>query len=588
MHLGIPQSFSSFLRSSLSNSAVLLALAVCTILSSQAISQVSPGAIEPIVTEQAPLQNPDSVIEDNSPEKVSPEGREQAVDLEVQIPVDVIGLNYLPDEHGLSSKAIVSIQNEVRDFGLIGNGAYTLSQLNGLADRLTQILRQQGYSLARVYLPAQKIENKSVILQVVSAVLANVDAIDGRLYSSAQLERVFADEINSAVRSSALESKLLLLNDLPGIDVRGVFSPAERAGFTQMRLNLSEQDKLAFRLRLDNYNTESTGDLRFLAGTSVRNLTGHRDSLDVDFVQTFDAGDLTNVSIHYQVFSPQLRHRYGLRFSGSDYATDSAADDAEGENSLGELYWRSAWIRSSAVNVSSKASLAIKQAEQNIVGAEKSDELTVIGLGLYADNVDRLFNGLNGLTVDYSRGLNSTFGSLDSIGTTESIRPNISGEFSKWLVTLQRVQAIGNSNRLNIKLAGQFTNDRLSSLEQVNLGGPYSVRAYALGVASGDRSKFASLEWSSDWFPFANSQAYNEYLWRELLDVSLFVDYGKVANVVDGGEEEGAGAGLALVAADPAGQWRATLSAAVPFQDQDQFGNKLDDQQIWFGLSAFF
>ena len=555
----------------------------------QGYAQTEPGQIEPFLYEQEELEQREQIdlIDDSELNKEQSQEGEVSGQEEIRITISAMGLNYLPSSHSLDNDSVVTLETLIRLAVSQSNGNFSFPELNQLAGELSSSLRSKGYVLANVYLPAQSVENETIVFQVVPGVLANVDAVSSQLYVADQLESIFDTRLDEAVNSKQLERQLLHINDLPGVTVNGVFAPAERAGFTQMRLNFSEQDKLAFRLRVDNYNTESTGDLRLLAGTSVRNITGNRDNLDVDIVQTFDSGDLTSARLHYQIFSPNLRHRFGGNYRESDYETKSASSNVEGENSIGEIYWRAAWARSSSFNLSTRLSLAHKRAEQTQISDFGKDKLTVIGIGLNSDGVDSRLNGLQGISINYYKGLNSSMGSLDSTGSTDSIRDNITGEFEKWLITLQRIQSLGNSNRLRLRMAGQFTNDRLSSLEQVNLGGPYSVRAFALGVASGDRSKFASLEWITDWFPFANQNAFGEADWRDVLDLSLFVDWGKVAQVSSGGQE-GAGAGLALKATDPDDRWKAELSAAFPFQDKDQNGIEFDDEQVWFSLSAFF
>jgi len=152
------------------------------------------------------------------------------------------------------------------------------------------------------------------------------------------------------------------------------------------------------------------------------------------------------------------------------------------------------------------------------------------------------------------------------------------GKFEKWQASLQRDQALGRSNVLNLKMAGQFTRDRLAGLEKINLGGPYSVRAYSLGVASGERSKFASATLESKWFPWANTAAFDDYLWRDIIDVLLFVDYGKVSNVGSLASEELSGFGFGLSAEHPLETWKAELLVGFPDQKQGQFDQIFDDE----------
>jgi len=264
---------------------------------------------------------------------------------EQKIEVNSIGLDFLPDSQVFPEKIITALEQQILAFSQQETMQLSFSELLTLADKLTQTCRNEGYALASVYLPAQRIDNGLVVYQVVLGVLTQVDVVNSHLYSTDLLESVFADELTQVANTSRLEQKLLLIDDLPGLSVSGAFSPAETIGTTQMRVNVKTQEKTEFRFRLDNYIGESTGDIRALVGTSIRNLLGFRDTLEADFLAEIDGGDLTSGSLRYWMVSSNLRHRYGINVSRSDYSTGSSNSNVFGETTLGQLFLNSAWYR---------------------------------------------------------------------------------------------------------------------------------------------------------------------------------------------------------------------------------------------------
>ena len=562
-------------------------------------AQITPSAIEPQVGGETlvPEQPDEDLIDsdsvpDDSAESVVPTN-------DFALALEAIGLDYLPDDVGLPVATVDGLEGLIRDFVSASDGEILFSSLEQLSGELTSYLRADGFALAQVYIPPQRVENGALVLRVLPGVLESVSVQDSSLYRERTIARKFDSRLNKAVEQQSLESRLLRVNDLPGIVANGSFSAAEKTGHTKLRINVREEDPLEFRARVDNHNVESTGDLRFIVGATANNPLGLRDQLDATFIQTFDSGELTNGSVRYQLYSPDLVHLFGARYSRSDYRTDSASFNVDGDTYIGDVFWRAGWIRSRDFNLSTEASLAIKRAEQRDVRGEGVDKLTVGSLSLFADDVDRRFNGIHALGITYYQGLNSTLGSLGSDGgpgasISALVNPAsaLSGAFEKWYVSYQRLQLLSRNHSLYLRLAGQFTKDQLHSIEKNNIGGPYSVRSHEIGFASGDRTRFASLAWRINAGTFTDAAVFGEYSWSDVLEFEVFVDYAKASNVaIADSTVEIAGAGALARFELPENPIDFEFIWAAPFDGEEDFGGatrEASDQRLWFSISAEF
>jgi hemolysin activation/secretion protein len=98
----------------------------------------------------------------------------------------------------------------------------SLAQVNAVADAITQRYRAAGFLLVRTFVPAQRIDNGELHLQVVEGRVNSVK-VNG---ASNRAIDAYARNIGNEVplKGETLERNLLLMNDLPGYEARGVLS----------------------------------------------------------------------------------------------------------------------------------------------------------------------------------------------------------------------------------------------------------------------------------------------------------------------------------------------------------------------------
>lgn len=108
------------------------------------------------------------------------------------------------------------------------NTERTLSELKALADKLTRLYQSEGYILSRVIVPAQEVTGGDVVLQAVEGSVQDIH-FSGKIPEKGHLIHKYADAIKTSVPLNIkdLERATLLMNDLPGLYVKAVLSPAK-------------------------------------------------------------------------------------------------------------------------------------------------------------------------------------------------------------------------------------------------------------------------------------------------------------------------------------------------------------------------
>jgi len=94
------------------------------------------------------------------------------------------------------------------------------------------------------------------------------------------------------------------------------------------------------------------------------------------------------------------------------------------------------------------------------------------------------------LTVTYGR-VNFDDGAAE---TADAATAKTQGSFSKWNLNLARQQQFTAADGVYLSFAGQWTSDNLDSSQKMIAGGPYTVRAYDMGVLSGDTGELGTAE----------------------------------------------------------------------------------------------
>ena len=567
-------------------------LMLCALQTSAVAQTISPGALEP--EREVPML---PAIVDETIVTVPPVARPPTDDDTGPI-VSVQKVVVTYDEPQLiASEKVNNINNLVNDYLLNSDNNFTLTELDDLTFLVTENLRQSGLMLAKAILPAQEVENGTIVIHVFVGKFGGVNSDANVLYSDSIIQQPFESVIGSTVQLDFVESKLLRLSDMPGFTATAVFKPGNDLGETALTVKTVDEDPISYFIQADNYGVESTGEARLLLAVKANNITGHIDQLSVDAVKTFSPGDLRNARVTYQITHPDLVHTFGLGFSKTSYNVEDSAVLAlgiEGKTEIGDIFINSQWIRQRNVNLATRLGLAVKRSNVDFTSfniAQGVDRLTVLEASVIADSVDTRFRGVHRGSLTFSHGFNDFLGSMDGQGNGESLgiingEQALPGQFSKVSASYSRLQSVVRNNSLLFHFNGQYSDDALSTLERMSLGGPYTVRAYPVAEYIRDTAVFTSLSWVINGGAFSNGVAYGEYSWSEILSLSVFADYGwgklKDANGEATDSLDIAGWGVETELTFPNIGGFARFSAAKPFDGSEAANG--EGTQYWLSV----
>jgi len=150
-------------------------------------------------------------------------------------------------------------------------------------------------------------------------------------------------------------------------------------------------------------------------------------------------------------------------------------------------------LRSPDVNLAGQIQYDRKQLRDHILAVDRDRHLDNWTASLSGDRRDGfLAGGISAWSIGWSSGrvgFDDATAEQDDAGSA-----NTRGRFSKWTVNLVRLQALSPTSSLYLAFSGQRTNGNLDASEKMVAGGPYTVRAYDIGVASGDEGVLGSAE----------------------------------------------------------------------------------------------
>ena len=362
----------------------------------------------------------------------------------------------------------------------------TLGALQGLAQRVTAAYQAAGYPLARAFLPAQKMTDGVVTVEVVEGKLSGVQLVNQSRVSSA----VAYNYLNPLLQSSAnSERALLLLKDLSGTDYVGYrLSAGANKGESVLGVNLGAAPLVDGSLSEDNYGSTSTGRYRTRATVNLNSPFGRGEQISVQGMSSFKGVDYARIGLQLPIGHDGLSLRSSLSHTQYELGGSFKNLDATGRSDSAELNLRYPLLRSDKRNVYVFGGGEYRDLRDTIgVTNTRTDKTMWVGnVGVSASAQDGLWGGgVNNASLTYTYGhLNIDSPSALAI---DNVSAKTNGGFNKLNLSLSRQQYILPKLTFNASLNGQWSNKNLDSSEKLSIGGADGVAAYTSNDASGDK-----------------------------------------------------------------------------------------------------
>ena len=390
----------------------------------------------------------------------------------------------------------------------------THTQLQALAARITALLQQRGWALARAYLPRQDLTAGELEIAVMQGRLesgaqrlqfANSSRVDTK-WLQAIAETALSGK---TVRTEDLERALLLMNDLAGVTARARLERGSEPGTSRLVINAEATPQLRTQLSVDNFLNRYTGSVRGNLQLALASPSAVGDALAVGL--NLSEGNQGLSASYTRPLTPAgLRLNAGASTLGYEIGQELKPLDLSGRArslSVGLSYplqrsrAASAWVAAEAEQRDLR--------DDSLVGNLRDRRVQRLQLSVYGSSWDP--TGLGGST-DWSLAVVAGRVNLDGNAgdsTLDARTAGTQGSYGKLAAQLGRVQTLNANGDWSLYggLSAQVAGNNLDSSEKFLLGGPSGVRAHAVGEASGDGGWLATVELRHEFRAAPNVQA---------------------------------------------------------------------------------
>ena len=370
----------------------------------------------------------------------------------------------------------------------------TLADLRSMALKITEHYRSKGYFVAQAYLPAQEIRNGAVIVVVVEGQYGKIAVRNQSNLSDTLVQRQL-DGLNTGdtIAIAPLESRLLLLSDIPGVNVTSTLTPGASVGASDLIVDITPGQRVTGSIDADNGGNRYTGEYRLGATVNLNNAAGLGDVASLR-VLTSGAG-LNYARGSYQVQLGKATAGVAYSWLGYELGKEFSSLQANGTAKIASVYGSYPLIRSRNTNLYALLAFDHKTLQDRVdtTSSIVDRKAQVLMATLRGDHRDSL--GRGGLT---SYALTGTVGNIDiqtpSMRAFDAATAQSNGHFTKLGFSAMRLQSVTDSVSLYAGINGQIGSKNLDSSEKMQLGGMNGVRAYPEGEAYADQGYLLTLE----------------------------------------------------------------------------------------------
>jgi hemolysin activation/secretion protein len=419
----------------------------------------------------------------------------------------------------------------------------TLVQLKQLAERITNYYHQHGYLLARAYIPRQTIKDGIVRFEVLEARYGNINLDNQSKVKNQMLAATLAPlKSGQPIAQTDMDKSLLLLSDVPGVVVNATLKPGESVGTSDLNVVAKPGVPYYGSVAVDNFGNKYTGRERVGANFNYLNPFAHGDVLSVNLLSS--GVDMNYGQVSYETLLNGKGTRAGASYSIVHYVLgDSLASlNGHGTADVESLWLKQPLIRKQNFNVYTQLQYNLKKLDDriDIAAINTQRHLDNATLSISGDARDSfLTSGVSTWSLGYTSGRVVYEDITAQLADAQTAKT--AGGFSKLSVNLNRVQELALGHSLYVNVAAQWASSNLDSSEKMIAGGPYSVRAYDMGAASGDSGYSETVELRHDF----NRYVYGQWQAIAFADSSqVTVNHNPWTTGTNTGTLSGAGVGL--------------------------------------------
>ncbi len=454
------------------------------------LSQSAFAANIPSAGSQIQQIKPAPVPQKAAPEVKIEQGKTPAIPAATNVKIPVKSLR-------VTGQVLYSETELIAITGFSPGGELTLSELLGMASKIADYYHKNGYFVAQAYLPEQDIKDGVVTIAVLEGRYSNVTIHNQTNLSDGVVKGLVAGlDRGDTIAFPPLERRLLLLSDIPGVNVKSALVPGPSMGTSDLIIEVTPGQRVTGTVEADNAGNRYTGEYRIGPTVNINDTLGHGDILSL---RALTAGSGLNYGrASYQALFGKATAGVAYTAMAYELGREFESLDANGTAQIASIYASYPLIRSSNTNFYALIDFDAKtfqdKVDTNPSPSDVNDKDALAGIASIYGNHSDSFGG-GGLN---SYSLTATFGKLD-IDTDwflalDEATVQTNGSYQKLGLNVSRFQNVTDRFSLYAAINGQLASKNLDISEKMELGGMYAVRAYPEGEAYGDEGYVATLE----------------------------------------------------------------------------------------------
>ena len=404
------------------------------------------------------------------------------------------GVGILVNRLNVTGSRVYSEADLLKVTGFESGREWTLSELRGMAAKITDYYHRNGYFVAQAYLPAQDIQDNTVTIAVLEGRYGKI-TLNNQTNLSDDLANSLLAGLNpgDVVAAEPLENHLLPLSDLPGVKVESSLIPGASVGITDLLVDVTSGQRVTGSIDVDNAGNRYTGAYRIGTTVNLNNPTGHGDVATLRAITSGSGLYYGRVSYQMQF----VKTKVGVAYSVLEYHLGKDYDSlgATGAAQIAGIYADHPLIRTRNNNLNAQIAYDHKIFQDNVdsTSTVANKAVNVVMGSLYGDYTDTFGGGgLSSYSVTWSLG-HFDF-QIPAEQMTDAATAQSNGGYQKLGIKATRIQKVTETVSLYGGLVGQIASKNLSPSEKMELGGMYGVRAYPEGEEYGDEGYIANLE----------------------------------------------------------------------------------------------
>jgi hemolysin activation/secretion protein len=421
----------------------------------------------------------------------------------------------------VSGSTIFSPEELARVTGPYQNRELTTEDLEALRIALTLLYINRGYVNSGAILPDQTITDGVVTFRIIEGELTHVELEGNRWFRSSYLQKRFSLEAGPPLNINSLQERLqLLLEDQRIERLNGQLKPGLKLGEGILDVRVEERVPYKLAFAFNNYQSASVGEKRGIVTLEHQNLTGNGDILTAQYGRAEGLNPLLDFKYLLPITARDTTLSWQYRKNTFAIVEPPFEDlDVKSKSDIYTLALRHPVYRTLNTEVGLELigeRLSLKEfllGERFTLspGAHNGRSIvTAIRLG--QDFFYRTQSQVIAARSRFSFGVNALDATINHDGAPDS-------RFVAWLGQFQWVQRLGLlDSQLIFRTDAQLADDSLMSLEQIVLGGRYSVRGYRETTMLRDRALITSVELR---VPVIRNP------WFGSLEVGPFYDFGR-------------------------------------------------------------